>query len=231
MEADGDDGDDDGYYYPIFKHPFTLIISGATGSGKTEWLMRLLRSTHTMIEPAPAHVIYCYGELNENILRIERGEFDTPHVSVEAHHGAMEESAIKKAAASAGEGPLLLVLDDLLANMSEQQLNTLFTRGSHNWGVSVILVTQHLFARETRVARNNSHYLVLMRNPAGETQVANLASQLFARRRDLLLQAYRDATAGHFSYLLVDMHPSTESREMLKTHIYPEEWPIIVYAT
>ena len=70
--------DANAYYYPIFKHPFTLIISGATGSGKTEWLMRLLRSTESMIIPPPSHVIYCYGELNENIMRIERGELRRP---------------------------------------------------------------------------------------------------------------------------------------------------------
>src|SRR5258708_7470089 len=104
-----EDGDE--YYYPIFKHPFTLIISGATGSGKTEWLMRLLRSTQELIDPSPAHVIYCYGELNENIMRIERGEFDTPDVWVEAHRGMMDESDIKKAA-TMGDGPLMLVLDD-----------------------------------------------------------------------------------------------------------------------
>uniref|UniRef100_A0A183BRD5 ATP-binding protein n=1 Tax=Globodera pallida TaxID=36090 RepID=A0A183BRD5_GLOPA len=59
-----------------------------------------------------------------------------------------------------------------MVGMGQQFLDTVFTRGSHNWGMSVVLVTQHLFAKELRVARNNSHYLVLMRNPAGALQVA-----------------------------------------------------------
>ena len=53
------------------------------------------------------------------------------------------------------------------AGCARRYLDVLFTRGSHNWRVSVILLTQHLFTRELHIAHNNSHYLVLMRNPAG----------------------------------------------------------------
>uniref|UniRef100_A0A183CQS6 DUF4477 domain-containing protein n=1 Tax=Globodera pallida TaxID=36090 RepID=A0A183CQS6_GLOPA len=42
----------------------------------------------------------------------------------------------------------------------------------------VVLLTQHMFTRELRIARNNCHYLVLMRNPAGALQVRTLGTQL-----------------------------------------------------
>ena len=138
----------------------------------------------------------------------------------------MSEQDIKSAA---NAGRVLLVLDDLIVGISETQLNTVFTRGSHNWGVSVVLITQHLFAKEVKMARNNLHYLVLMRSPAGEAQVSNLATQLFKQRRDLLLQSYNDATSDHFSYLLLDMHPSSNKQLLFKTHIYHDEWPIRVF--
>ncbi|KAL3089110.1 hypothetical protein niasHT_023574 [Heterodera trifolii] len=101
--------------------------------------------------------------------------------------------------------------------MSQQYLDALFTRGSHNWGVSVILVTQHLFNKELRVARTNSHYLVLMRNPAGALQIRTIATHLFPSRTAHFIEAYRDACAKNFGYLLVDMHPETRNESFLET--------------
>jgi hypothetical protein len=207
----------------MFKHPFTMIISGSTGSGKTEWLMKFLRQLDLLIGEI-THVLYCYGELNRNIIALEKMGSDGKAVKFTVHNGVPSEEDVRNLAR---KEKLLLVLDDLLVNLKSQYLDTVFTRGSHNWGVSVILVTQHMFNKELKTARNNTHYLVLMRNPAGELQVRNLATQLFPNRSKYFLEAYKDATKEQFSYLVIDMHPSTEDILRLKTHIYPDELPIV----
>jgi hypothetical protein len=113
---------------------------------------------------------------------------------------------------------------------SQEFLDSLFTKGSHNLGISIILVTQHLFTKELRVPRNNAHYLVLMRNPAGALQIRNLAVQLFPSKTAYFMEAYGDATNKNFGYLLIDMHPSTVDFLRLRTNIYPnEEMPTIIY--
>ena len=43
-----------------FITPTTMIISGATGSGKTTWLKKLL-SHPDMFSTKPDRIIYCYG--------------------------------------------------------------------------------------------------------------------------------------------------------------------------
>lgn len=118
------------------------------------------------------------------------------------------------------------ILDDLMVGMRSDFLDVLFTRGSHNWGVSVILVTQNLFNKEMRTARANSHYIVLMRNPAGALQIRNLAIQIFPSLVPFFMESYRDATQEKFSYLVIDNHPNGEEDERLKTNIYPDKWPI-----
>jgi len=75
-----------------FKHPFTMTVSGSTGAGKSEWIQRLLANLSQMVvgggggsttatssggeEQQTATIItavlYCYGELNANILRMQR---------------------------------------------------------------------------------------------------------------------------------------------------------------
>lgn len=205
---------------PPFKHPFTMVISGSTGSGKTEWLMRFLNNLPDMIDDKISTVLYCYGETNENILRLDKiGKKNDTLFKI--HNGIPTEEQIRI------EKNLLLVLDDLMINLKNTFLDTIFTRGSHNWGVSVVLVTQNLFAKEIKTARNNSHYIVLMRNPAGELQMRNLAVQLFPLRSKYFIEAYKDATIEKFSYLLIDMHPQTEDNLRLKTHIYPGEITIV----
>uniref|UniRef100_A0A914I0M2 Zona occludens toxin N-terminal domain-containing protein n=1 Tax=Globodera rostochiensis TaxID=31243 RepID=A0A914I0M2_GLORO len=148
-----------------------MIVSGSTGSGKSEWIMRLLR----------------------NFDKMRAGKIGSVPVTV--HNGVPTEEQIRERAKL---GRMLLIFDDLVVGMNRHFLDTLFTRGSHNWGVSVILVTQHLFTKELRIARNNIHYLLLMRNPA---------------------EAYRDACAKNFGYLLVDMHQESSEALRLRTHM------------
>uniref|UniRef100_A0A914NDS6 Uncharacterized protein n=1 Tax=Meloidogyne incognita TaxID=6306 RepID=A0A914NDS6_MELIC len=167
-----------------------MVISGATGSGKTQWLMKFLANCDKLIDPPPNKILYCYGEMNENIFKLKE-------MGITTYNGVPEVEKIKQ--------HQLLVLDDLMLNIPAEFLDLLFTRGSHNWGVSVIFVTQSLYGRDIRTARANAHYILLTKNPQG------------------LLQAYRDATSEQFSYLLINMHPSTEENLRLSTKIFPGE--------
>ena len=41
-----------------FKHPFTMIVSGPTGCGKTQWIYNLL--TRDLIHPSPQRIFIFY---------------------------------------------------------------------------------------------------------------------------------------------------------------------------
>ena len=63
----------------IFLHPFTMVVSGSTGSGKTVWVMRLIASLNFMIENgenpkgrAIDTLLYCYCALNSNVMELKR---------------------------------------------------------------------------------------------------------------------------------------------------------------
>ena len=200
----------------MFKSPFTLILSGATGSGKTEWLMKLLKNNSKMIEPPPRKILYCYGEMNNNILKLMGN-------GIETHNGVPEAKMIKEQ-----EKPLLLILDDLMLNLNNDFLDLLFTRGSHNWNTSVIFVTQSLYGRNIKTARANSHYLVLMRNPSSQLQVRTVGTQLFPKKLNYFMESYNDATKEPFTYLVINLHPNSPESQRLSTNIFPDE-PITLY--
>jgi predicted AAA+ superfamily ATPase len=43
-----------------FIHPFTCLIAGPTGCGKTQFIVQLLKSVNKFIIPNPKRIIYCY---------------------------------------------------------------------------------------------------------------------------------------------------------------------------
>ena len=56
----------------MFESPFTAIISGATQTGKSQWIMRLLKHLNDIIDGGqPAYVLYCYSEINPEILQLK----------------------------------------------------------------------------------------------------------------------------------------------------------------
>ena len=179
----------------VFRHPFTMVVSGSTGSGKTVWVMQLIDNLNNVVENGEgggdiASIFYCYGALNDNVMELKRRETSSAtltsalegnkekedRIKIITHNGLPTEERLRE---EARDRKLLLVLDDLMCSAKSAFLDTLFTLGSHNWGVSVILVTQHLFGKEMRMARNTAHYIVLLRNPAGTLQIRNIGSQHF----------------------------------------------------
>lgn len=194
-----------------FKSPFTCIVVGATSSGKSQWVRRLLEHREHLISPPPAHILYCYGEVNPLILEYR-------NKGIELHNGVPDAELIK-----AQPKPLLLVIDDLMLDIDPSYLDMLFTRGSHNWNVSIVFVTQALYGRNIKTARANSHYLILMRNPQAKQNIRTLGSQMFPGQLKFFMEAFNDATSSPYSYLLIDSHPNTDDSERLITNIFPGE--------
>jgi len=162
----------------MFESPFTAIISGATQTGKSQWIMRLLKHLNDIIDGGqPAHVLYCYSEINPEILQLKND-------GIEIYNGVPSKEEIMSKPKN-----LLLILDDLASDIDPKFLETLYIKGSHHWNVSVILVTQNLFEKNIKVARLNSHYIILMKNPQGLLQIRTLATHLFPGKLHYFLEA------------------------------------------
>lgn len=174
-----------------------------------------------LFDPPPAHILYCYGELNRAVLGLkQRG--------VEIFQGVPDRATIMER-----PKPLLLVLDDLMMDVvkgggggaGSDYLDNLFTRGSHNWNVSVVFVTQSLYGKNIRTVRANSHYIILMRDRSGILQIRTLGMQLFPRSLPYFMDSYNGATEKQFSYLLINMHPAAEEEYRLVSRIFPDDKP------
>jgi len=200
-----------------FKLPFGMIISGPSSSGKSTILLKFISEASDIIEPKPKSILYCFGEMNNIVPLLQKS-------GVDVFAGVPPEDLIKKY-----PKPLLLILDDLILSIDEKYLSELFTKKSHHQNFSVIFVTQNLFDKKIKVARQNSQYLVLMRSPNSMLSIRNIGVQLFPKQLDYFLDSYRQATKQPFGYLLVDMHASSDPTLRLRTNIFKEDDEKIIF--
>lgn len=187
-----------------FQHPFTAIVCGPSKAGKTPWTKRLVENALEMIVPAPLKIIWCYSEWQPAY----------ENLSVDFMQGLPDVSELKTY-----KGPILLVLDDLMAE-AKGSLSQIFTRGSHHWGISCVHIVQNLFFNGLRTSRINAQYLVLMKNPSDQLQVATLARQIFPGKTQYFLEAYKDACDKPYGYLLVDLNQNTPDMYRLRTNVF-----------
>ena len=67
----------------MFYSPTTIMISGATGSGKTSLLHRILKCKDEMFTVRPKKILYCYGAYQSLFGEMERD------LGVEFHEGTI----------------------------------------------------------------------------------------------------------------------------------------------
>jgi hypothetical protein len=179
------------------KHPFTCTVAGPTSSGKSKFVLRLIRHVIELIHPPPERILFCYGEFQSSFLEL---------LQVEFHEGLPNVNRFD------GRHRNLLMIDDLM-NEVNQNVSNIFTKLSRQRNVSVIFFTQNLFHRNNHVRTTNNlntHYIVLFKNPRDAGQVSTLARQMYPGKSKFVIEAYEDATKEPNGYLLIDLIPETD---------------------
>ena len=204
---------------PALQHPFTCLVSGATQSGKTEWLFKLLTLSSGKIQPPPEQIIYCFSEEQS----VEKFRNAKGMANIQFHKGIPILNEENEELFSS-ELRKLIILDDLMQEANSEMISTLFTRGSHHRNLSIILVTQNLFYQNKhfRTISLNANYLVIFKNPRDLAQINHLARQMFPGKSSIMQNAYYLATKQPYGYLFVDLKQTTPDNARLRTNIFDE---------
>jgi hypothetical protein len=192
------------------KIPFGSLIGGPSNSGKSELVYKLLDNLDLFI-PLPKAVLYSYGEYNSMVPKLEAKGFYV-------NSGMPSDDLLAKL-----PRPYLWVMDDMMTQVNEKTLSEIFTKRNHHRNFGVIFITQNIFEKSLRVSRQNSQYIFLTRAPNSLLSIKNLGLQLFPRNLNYFLDAYEKACKKLYGYLLIDLHPSSDSSLKLRTNIFPEE--------
>jgi len=197
--------------------PFTSVISGPTGSGKSVFVQRLLKHAQTVITPPPDRILYCYGAYQKIFSEMKGVEFNDGLPSLAEFDGSKH---------------TLVVIDDLMHETNEV-VSKLFTKVSHHTDTSVVFLMQNLFHndKEIRTITLNAQYMVLFKNVRDKSQIAHLSRQMYPNKTKHMVESYVDATSEPFSYLFVDLKPGTDDRYRLKANIFPDDTHNYVYVS
>ena len=193
-------------------HPFGLLVSGGTKTGKTTFVKKLLSNVEVMIDSPPEDIKYFYSEYQETFAEIE---LLVPNIKfIEGVPDAMFDSINPKTRN-------LYIFDDMMGER-DSVIAKLFTKKSHHVNLSIIYIVQNLFhqSKDHRTISLNASYLVLTKNVRDASQVIHLAKQIYPSNVKFFQQAYQMATAEPFSYLFIDLTPTCPDETRLRSGIF-----------
>lgn len=206
-----------------FYTPCSILVVGSSGCGKTVFVDNLLQQLEDHFDNPVRKVLYCHG--------VWQDRFDSMKKRGVAFHEGLPPDDLGSLFPPS-KRPGLLILDDLMSDAgNDRKVLDLFTKESHHKNIAVIYICQDMFpsGKYAKTISRNAHYIIAFKNPRDQLGVRNLVQQSFPHEVRKVMEAFRDATARDYGYMLFDLHPRTQDDVRLKTCILHHEGPTVVF--
>lgn len=125
----------------------------------------------------------------------------------------------------------LLIIDDLMNDAANNlEVQNVFTKYVHHRNLSCIYLVQNLFiqGKSSRTISLNTNYLILFNNPRDKCQISVLGRQMFPGNSKYFLEAFNDATATPFGFLLIDYKGKTPDHLRLRSGLLPDSTAVYI---
>lgn len=201
--------------YPKFKHPSAWQIIGPSGSGKSYFLCNLLHCLHLF--DTEINKIHWY---NTEIKALPLRENLPSHLDIKYFDKLPE-----KFENEYGE-PLIVIIDDMMTEAAgSEAISHLYTKKSHHEGITCFYLTQNVFhkSKYSRDISLNCGYLVLFKTIRGKAQLNKLFQQMYPESWRQLQKIYKDVTRKPYTYLLMDLTPTTPDLLRFRTDIFNKQ--------
>ena len=201
----------------------TIMVSGVSKSGKSYWLYQLLKNSDTMFEKPPNKITYYYN-IYQDLFDRMKAEIPNIHF-VQGLPDSLESVSAK------GKHNIICLDDMMLQVCDSSKAGEFFCVGSHHLELTIIYLTQNLFApgKISRTIALNSEYLCIFKNLRDSQQVSVLGSQMFPGQSKSFLACYKDAVNPDYGYLFIDLTATSSDMVRLRTKIFPGEQTIIYH--
>lgn len=195
-----------------WKHPFTAIVAGPSGSGKSHFVTCFINDLNNICDVEFKNIYWHSPTL----------QIDDSNIQYRTGLPDMNEFD--------GSEPNLIIVDDMMRE-SDGKVIDLFTKGSHHKNLSVFYITQNLFhqGKGQRDISLNAHYIVCFKNPRDRAQISHLARQMYPQNAKFIEEAYTDATKSPHGYLLLDLKQSTPDEVRVRTCVFSTDRNMYVY--
>ena len=172
-----------------------IIVTGATSSGKTSAILKILKEG--LIEPFPENIYYLYGSY-QPFMETWNSDKLNPHIEFI--------EGLKLDCIDDFKGSKALIIDDLSLDQNKELTNH-FLRGSHHKQCTTFYVNHSIFMNDNnyRLLSNNAHYIMIFNNRRNQAQVSRLATQVGSV--ESITTAYKYSNLQPFGFILLCFHP------------------------
>ena len=156
--------------YNIFKlhHPFSMLVAGPRGAGKSEFVKQLLSLKRFIMTNPPERIVWFYGRHQLDLFCSLAQEIPC----TEFYEGLPTELPTNIEVMFDRSKRKICIIDDLMQSaIGNQLVENLFTNGRH-LNLSVVFVSQNLFytGKKCRTISLNSTYIIVCHHGFQESE-------------------------------------------------------------
>jgi len=196
--------------------PFRLIVGGGSGSGKTEFVKKLVNNNH--FSTPFDKILYCYPDYLDEIPT----DFDQ---IVEYQPGLLDLQYFTKIPKNS-----LIILDDMMSECGQSdEIMKLFSVVARKRNLSIIFIVQNVYdkSKQFRNIRMNATGFALFKFYAATDVTQRILRDLSCNNyisKNQLQKIYEQ----NFAYILIDIHPKRHSEFVtIRSNIFDKHYSII----
>ena len=216
-------------YDMTLKTPFNMIISGSSGSGKTQKLCKILRYRDILFNNTTSNIFFFFNEWQTAYTELKKLIPVTTFIKgIPTQEKLLDIISGDELGKYEKQPHQLLIFDDLVSEIQDDLMVKCFTVFGHHKNVSIILVTQALFnpgVNKFSVLQQNAHYLLFCKNPRDNSKIIYLAKQVSPYDINWVVKAFQDATRYPYSYIFFDFMQDTPDKLRLCSNTFSRSAP------
>ena len=197
--------------YVSIKWPFKWCLVGSSGSGKTEFSLKLVINALKLFDTSPSKIIVVYKEFQDIYTKFN------DHIPTSLYK---EEDVDLEELTKLNKERLLIICDDLYFSKKMNEIAEQFLVKGRHRNTSWIVLTQSIFNHPAlkNISRNSTHITLFKSVRLTEPHI--FFSQLRPQSSKVLQDIYREATQESYLYLDIDLSQTCPDKLRYKTDIF-----------